>query len=120
MGIEFQQVEVYYVETNSDLTEGRGYPITIAVSPSKATAYRLSKGKGIQGSDANVIKGFGYMIEGRLFVNHYTKPTHADSMIDKKEKEEQEIQEKKLALIQKMKDKGFSDDEINLVVNRGY
>jgi hypothetical protein len=45
---------VYVAFINSDLTEGRGISIPLAVCQTKTTAVRLGKGKNVQGSNAVV------------------------------------------------------------------
>jgi hypothetical protein len=51
---EIKTKPVFVVWTNTDLTEGRGYQIPIHVCEHEATARRLCKGRGVQGSDATV------------------------------------------------------------------
>jgi len=46
--------EIFIVWTNTDLTEGRGYSIPIEYCETRATAQRLAKKRGVQGSDADV------------------------------------------------------------------
>lgn len=49
------ETKTYYsVYTNSDLTEGRGYHIPLALCESESTAVRLGKKKYVQGSDCPV------------------------------------------------------------------
>lgn len=45
---------VFVVWTNTDLTEGRGGQVPIAICETEATAKRLAKGKGLMGSNADV------------------------------------------------------------------
>lgn len=51
---ELKTKPVFVVWTNSDLTEGRGHQIPISVCEHEATAIRLSKRQGVQGTDATV------------------------------------------------------------------
>lgn len=44
----------YVVWTNTDLTEGRGTQYPLAICEKEATAYRMAKGQGVQGMDADV------------------------------------------------------------------
>lgn len=46
--------KVFIVWSNTDLTEGRGYPVAAHVCELRATALRLAKGAGVMGSDADV------------------------------------------------------------------
>ena len=45
---------VYVAYTNTDLTEGRGRQVPIAVCEEEVTAIRLAKGQYVQGSDGPV------------------------------------------------------------------
>lgn len=47
-------MNVFIVWTNTDLTEGRGHQVPVAFCESRATAMRLAKRAGVQGTDADV------------------------------------------------------------------
>ena len=49
-----EQKNIFIVWTNTDLTEGRGHQVPVAFCESRATAVRLSKRAGVQGTDADV------------------------------------------------------------------
>ncbi|MAB96969.1 MAG: hypothetical protein CMK71_02730 [Pseudomonadaceae bacterium] len=48
--------QVWVVYQNTDLPEGRGRELPIAVCESQSTALRLAKNKGVMGSNASVIE----------------------------------------------------------------
>lgn len=50
----FEKRTVYVAYTNTDLSEGRGYDVPIAVCLCEATATRLARHKYVQGSDGPV------------------------------------------------------------------
>ncbi len=52
--IEAQLVPVHVVHTNSDLNEGRGFRVDLAICEDESVAEGLAKGKGVFGSDAGV------------------------------------------------------------------
>lgn len=45
---------IYVPHTNTDLTEGRGFDVPIAICTNEATASRLGKGKYVQGSNSPI------------------------------------------------------------------
>jgi len=73
-----EKVWVAYV--NSDLTEGRGGQVPIAVCKLEATAVRLGKGRNVQGSNADVfpveltlIDGINYLPISCVYIEGPTK-----------------------------------------------
>jgi hypothetical protein len=59
------EIKPYYVTyTNSDLTEGRGYHIPIALCESESTAVRLGKGRYVQGGNCPVNEVNAVKIDG--------------------------------------------------------
>lgn len=54
--------------TNSDLNEGRGHDVPIALCETRPTAVRLAKGRGVQGSNAHVEPIQTVNIDGAWFV----------------------------------------------------
>jgi len=103
MAKDTQQIEVhevlkgYVVETNSDLTEGRGYqyPMNGTVTLNKHTAFRLAAGKGVQGTPASVEAVTLFRYYGRL----YGPVSLIEPKEEEKRKEKEAIEEaKKLAL----------------------
>jgi hypothetical protein len=49
-----QAYNVFEAYTNSDLTEGRGYPVTLGFFVKEVDAIKASLGKGVMGTDASV------------------------------------------------------------------
>lgn len=63
--------KVYVVFTNTDLTEGRGRQVPLYVCELYTTAVRMSKKKGVTGSDAEVHEVHEVTcknIDGRLYM----------------------------------------------------
>lgn len=60
--------KVYVVFTNTDLTEGRGRQVPLYVCKRYTTAVRMSKKKGVMGSDAEVHEVTCKDIEGQLYM----------------------------------------------------
>jgi len=106
---------LYGVYANTDMTEGRGWPIPIGFSWSKSKAIKMGKGKGVCGGDADirnipikVIEGKSYMLVNSVYI---TNPTSQEDA----EEEERIARE---TLIHKMLDSGFTKAEIELLSNR--
>lgn len=59
---------VYVVVSNSDRTEGKGYPVYLASCMNKATALRLAKGAGVQGCDANIVEDISIYRDGKYYI----------------------------------------------------
>lgn len=102
---------VYSVHSNTDLTEGRGREVLIAVCEKQATAVRLAKGKGVQGTNAYVTTSPAYRIkndEGQspwLHSFNLIAPTAEDL-------KNQKIIEEDEALIARALELGLTKDEI--------
>ena len=54
--LEVETKDVWVAWTNTDLTEGRGYPIPLAVCELETTAIRLGRKGSVMGSDCHVSK----------------------------------------------------------------
>ena len=108
MSVEIKEVkEVWYVETATDLTEGRGHNYTKYVCESEATAIRLSKGGYVQGSDCPIYKGSAYKIGHSWFYGGFILQRASEN-----DKKVQAKLDEKNALIEKAKALGLSDEEI--------
>ena len=109
--MEIKHVFVAY--TNSDLTEGRGFDIPVAVCKLETTAIRLAKKRYVQGSDGPVRQVEMRKIDGVWWV-----PSGAVQIIEPS-KEDKEIQARndaqKLAL-DKAKAAGLSDEDIQALL----
>jgi len=98
--------DVWLAMTNTDCTEGRGNEYPKYVCASKATAIRLGKKGYVQGSNCPVKKDIAVMIENKWYIRGLiTSSTKAD---DIEQKRIDEIE----SIIERLKEAGFSDDEI--------
>jgi hypothetical protein len=102
---------LYRVTTNSDLTEGRGHTVLIGYTECQATAYRIAKGQGVQGSDAHVdlVQSYkdGYKIFAEIFIEYPTKEDKAQEAINLKRQEAFKI----------LKDSGIDPKDIEILFN---
>ena len=102
-------MDVFVVWTNTDCTEGRGYQYPIHVCQKRSTALRLSKRKGVQGTDAEVTTGLAVKVNGSWLANvRIERPTAEDDKL-------QAIIDAKDAVIAKMVAAGISDDEMKIL-----
>lgn len=106
--------------TNTDLTEGRGYPVPLCVCVSRFTAERLGAGKSVQGSDCRVE-------ECKVFKDNDVwygpiRLIYPSTEDQQKEKEYQsfckrmERHQRRDELIKKLRSMGITDDEIGLLL----
>lgn len=78
--IEVETKDVWVAWTNTDLTEGRGYRVPLAVCELETTAIRLGRKGSVMGSDCHVSKATA------VFLGHWLVPgviqaaTKADSV----------------------------------------
>jgi hypothetical protein len=96
---------LYVVYTNTDLTEGRGREVPVDWSHSKATAKRLAKGSGVQGSDAEVRKVPAFYVDKVLYGPVDVEiPTAEDVQIDRKEEETRAALDRRVLILQQAGD----------------
>lgn len=102
--------DVWVAWTNTDLTEGRGYQIPLAVCESEATANRLGVRGYVMGSSCPVskskavnIKGVGWLVPGTI-----QQETEADKA------ERLRLEAKRIAM-EKARAAGLTDDELRLL-----
>lgn len=102
---------VFCVWSNTDCNEGRGYPFVQFFCETKSTAIRLSKGCGIQGSNGKVTESVGYVIDGKLYVTGVLikNPTKEDS-------EQEAISSAREAALEKAKQLGLTDEDIEALI----
>lgn len=100
---------IYIVEVNTDLTEGRGHQVPIAFCETQATAVRLAKGKGVQGSNGQVHEFPAIKHRGA-----WCAPFQLTRATDK-DKQEQERIDLRAAAIARFKASGLSDDDLKLI-----
>lgn len=103
---ELKTKPVFVVWTNSDLTEGRGRQIPISVCEHEATARRLCKRQGVQGSDATVQECEAIWHQGGWAAPVQIVPPSKEDIAA------QERIDAGKALIAKARAMGLSDDEI--------
>lgn len=104
---------VYVVWTNTDLTEGRGFEIPLAVCETEATAIRLGKGKYVQGCDCRVtefdsVRHGGYWLAPVNIIQPSKEDTAKQAVITEKRR----ITAARDAAIEKAKELGLSDSDI--------
>jgi hypothetical protein len=112
--LEVCNVEDGYVAwSNTDLTEGRGHQIPLAVCQKEATAIRMGRKKSVQGSDCRVSKCLIFrLVDGGLV--HYGPIRFTPST-----KGDDEVQAKidsRNAAMARAKKLGMSDEEIDALV----
>lgn len=99
--------------TNTDLTEGRGWQIPLAVCETEATAIRLGKKGSIMGSDCAVTKVEVFRISGVWYGPiQLVRPSDED-------KNEQSRIDARRAAIEKAKAAGLSDEDIAALRHAG-
>ncbi|HDW3183888.1 TPA: hypothetical protein RMM43_000740 [Escherichia coli] len=97
---------VWLTTVNSDLTEGRGYSVVTHVCESPTTAKRLGKGKSTQGCDGEVRQAIAVRVGREWLVPwRIEEETPADKLAREK------IEARDL-VIEKMREQGFSEEEI--------
>lgn len=105
--------DYFVVCTNSDRTEGRGHRVPLHVCEGKATAQRLAKGVGVQGSDGSIQKIRAFMIGGMWFAPvHHVAIVHRATPED--ERAERDDCLKQLA-IAKLSKAGLTDEEMAIL-----
>lgn len=107
----------YVVETNTDLTEGRGFQFPLYVCESETTAIRMARGRGVQGCPAQVERRIMLRLKsGWLAPVEIHRPSEDDKAKDKQIAMAAEAEAKKLKVIEKVKGLGFSDEEIQILM----
>lgn len=107
---------VWIVWNNTDGTEGRGIQYPLHVCETEAVAKRLSKGKYVMGSDCPITEFESPLISHTYLAPYFLqRPNKEDIKRQEKIDKENEHKNKVKALIDKMTEKGFSDEEIHLL-----
>lgn len=107
--------EVWTVITNTDLTEGRGSGYVKHVAELEATARRLAKGAGVQGTDAEVRRGKAYKIGSGWFIpgmGAIVRPTKDGERNQKHLDAEHEKEERRQQAINRARELGMSEEDI--------
>lgn len=105
-------MKLFKVVTNSDLTEGRGYPITLALTKLESTAIRLGKGRSVMGSDCEIKAVDVFNHEGKLYVPLDYVPVKMPTKDD--EREQLKIDNMRAAK-EKAKKLGLTDEDIRIL-----
>ena len=99
----------YVAWTNTDLTEGRGGIIPLAICKLKATAIRLGKGKNVQGCDCEIRESELFYHDGKLYGPiHLIHPSAEDIAKDV-------IVTTRDKALAKAKELGLTDEEFNAI-----
>ena len=101
--------KVWAVYTNTDLTEGRGREYAKHLCETQATAIRKAKGAGVQGSNARVRE-----VEIIKHLNSWYGPVNIEHPTADDVAEQTKLSIK-LAAINKAKELGLTDDDINAI-----
>ncbi len=101
-----KQKSVFIAWTNSDLTEGRGHPVVIAVCEIQATAERLAKKAGVMGSDGHVT-----VFPAIFHAGSWCAPFQM-VMSTEQDKKSQFISDAREQAIRKAKEAGLTDEDI--------
>jgi hypothetical protein len=99
--------DIWIAWSNTDLTEGRGYPTIRAVAWSYETALRLGRKGSVMGCDCHVSKEIAYKIGERWYVPGVT--IHQETKEDESARVNREARESAIA---KARAAGMSDEEI--------
>ena len=104
----------YVAYSNSDLTEGRGYDIPIAVCELEATAIRRAHKQYVQGTNGPVRSFDAIELDSRWYlpiqVTDVIKPSEEDKKVQKR------LDEKRSA-IERAKISGLTEADINILIN---
>lgn len=103
---------VWVAYTNTDLTEGRGWQVPLAVCELRSTALRLGKGKYVQGCDCPVKPTEMIMVSGKWYVPacavRIVEPSAADRAAQAADKA-------RIDAIEKARSAGLSDADIAII-----
>lgn len=108
-----KQKNVFIAWTNTDLTEGRGYLVPIAICEIRSTAVRIAKGAGVMGSNGDV-STFPAIFHAGSWCAPFqmVAPTEHD-------KKSQIIADARDAALRKARDAGLSDEDIRALLGGG-
>ncbi|AZV93552.1 hypothetical protein CBF45_07340 [Bordetella sp. J329] len=114
MNIEIQSTKPVWVAwTNTDLTEGRGHQIPLAVAETKETAVRIGKRRYVMGSDCPVTESMAVEIKGQWLI---------PGVIHAATKEDKAAEDARLArqsAVERAKAAGLSDADIEALREPG-
>lgn len=105
--------KTYWVPySNTDLTEGRGRPIALAVCTCRTTAERLGKGKGPMGSHCYIKPITAIAIDGQWYFPQSCVNVEYPTEMDEKEQESKDLQQKTLQRAQEL---GLTKKELEIL-----
>ena len=100
---------VYMAITNSDCTEGKGFPVVLCTAFNKTTAIRKGKNRYIQGGDCPVVAATAFRIERDWYsITRIEPPTDKDKAMDA-------LRVEREAAAKKAKSLGLTEREIELL-----
>lgn len=106
--------DVFVVWVNSDLTEGRGFPVPHGIYFSRSTAIRRSKGVNVQGSNGNISQEKAFRIMTRDVGMQWYVPGRIERPT-KKDEEDDKKAALRISAIRKARDAGMTEEEIELL-----
>lgn len=114
MDLTANEVKLFAVYTNSDLTEGRGSEYVLYFCRTRSTAVRLSKKNYIMGTDCPIREITGYEIDHKIYLNgvRIQEPNDEDLKNETAARAKQKAIEAKEAALAKAKLLGLSDEDI--------
>lgn len=106
----------YAVYLNTDNTEGRGKSFPWQICEHEVTAQRLAKGRGVQGTDAYYYPVPIFVFNGKQYGPiELVPPSLEDHAKIKLHEAERVLEEKRQAVLDKIRDIGLTDEELNLL-----
>lgn len=105
----------WVVVVNTDLTEGRGYQVPLAVCDLEATARRLAEGANVQGSNGEVYRVPLTACPDNPHGATLCGPIHLISPSTEDHKVQVQIDKHRKA-VQRARDAGLSEEDIQLLV----
>lgn len=104
-------VAIFECSKNSDLTEGRGQQVVYAHAWTQATAQRLARKQGVQGTDAQVSSVLAIKIGNTIYApTQVQRPTDEDTQKDR-------VLDARNRAVAKAKQAGLTDEELALLRN---
>ncbi|WP_157684936.1 hypothetical protein [Robbsia andropogonis] len=97
---------IWIAWTNSDLTEGRGHQLPLAICEKEVSARRLGRKGDVMGSDCHVTKGIALEISGQWYVPGRIIPPSKDDIAA------QEKIDRRALAIEKARAAGLTEDDI--------
>lgn len=106
---------LYSVNSNTDLTEGRGQLIPIGITESYSAAVRIAHRKGVKGASADIIEVKTIIHDGIEYVMLKSVPICEPTPTEVAEDRKLKFLKQKQSLIQKMRETGFTQEEIDMI-----